>query len=174
MARSPVAARKAIPRLPQGDGLLRHGIRHPGQVFWNLQTPALYEEALKRREGRLAQGGAFVVRTGAHTGRSPNDKFIVEEPSSAERIWCGKVNRPFEARKFDALHRRVLAYLEGKDLFVQDSFVGADAAYRRSIRVITETAWHSLFARTMFLTAADGGAAFQPEFLLLHAPNFQA
>src|SRR3989338_7487727 len=108
-----------------------HGIRHPGQVFWNLQTSALYEEALRRREGQLAQGGAFVVRTGQHTGRSPNDKFIVEESSSAERIWWGNVNRPFDAHKFEALHSRVLTYLQGKDLFVQDCFVGADPAYRR-------------------------------------------
>ncbi|MBI4003798.1 MAG: phosphoenolpyruvate carboxykinase [Candidatus Omnitrophica bacterium] len=154
------------------EGLARHGIRHPGQVWWNLRAPALYEEALRRREGQLAQGGALVVRTGQHTGRSPNDKFIVKEPSSAERIWWGKVNRPFEARKFDALHQRILAYLQGKDLFIQDCFAGADPAYRRSVRVITETAWHSLFARTMFLPG--GGEEFVPEFTVLHAPNFQA
>ncbi|MBI4343101.1 MAG: phosphoenolpyruvate carboxykinase (ATP), partial [Candidatus Omnitrophica bacterium] len=160
-------------RIPSANGdLSRHGIRHPGHVSWNLDVAALYEEALRRREGQLAQGGAFVVRTGAHTGRSPNDKFIVREPSSDRHIWWGKVNRPLEARRFDALHRRVLSYLQGKDLFVQDCFVGADPAYRRPIRVITETAWHSLFARTMFL--AGGAAGFAPEFTVLHAPHFQA
>src|SRR3989338_8953494 len=163
-----------ISQSPQDDGLSRHGIQHPGQVFSNLEAPALYEEALRRREGELAHGGALVVRTGEHTGRAPNDKFIVEEPSSAERIWWGKVNRPFDAHKFEALHSRVLAYLQGKALFVQDCFVGADPAYRRSIRVITETAWHSLFARTMFLAAPAGGLAFQPEFTVLHAPTFRA
>jgi phosphoenolpyruvate carboxykinase (ATP) len=152
--------------------LERYGISKTGSIFWNLPTSALYEEALRRREGQLAQGGAFVVRTGAHTGRSPNDKFIVKEASSAERIWWGKVNRAFEARRFDALHQRVLSYLQGKDLFIQDCFVGADPAYRRSVRVITEAAWHSLFARTMFLPG--GGEGFIPEFTVLHAPNFHA
>ena len=158
-------------------GLARHGIRLPGNVFWNLEVPALYEEILQRREGQVAQGGALVVRTGQHTGRSPDDKFIVQEPASAEHIWWGKVNRPFEAQRFDQLHQRLLAYFQGKALFVQDCFVGADPAYRRPIRVITETAWHSLFARTMFLPAqeaAGDGAVFQPEFTVLHAPTFQA
>jgi phosphoenolpyruvate carboxykinase (ATP) len=160
--------------MPSGDGgLARHGIIRPGQVFWNLQTPALYEQAIARREGQLAQGGPFVVRTGQHTGRSPNDKFIVKEPSSAEHIWWGKVNRPFDARRFTALHQRVLSYFQGKDLFVQDCIVGADAAYQRPIRVITETAWHSLFARTMF-RAAPAEAGFEPEFTILHAPSFHA
>ncbi len=171
------AARKgSVPTAGADEGLARHGIRHPGRIFWSLSVPALYEEALSRREGHLAEGGAFVMRTGQHTGRSPNDKFIVREPSSAEHIWWGKVNRPFEARRFEQLRQRVLAYLQGKALFVQDCYVGADVAYRRPIRVITETAWHSLFARTMFLAAPSepGGAAFVPEFTVLHAPNFHA
>ena len=158
-------------------GLLRHGIRRPGHVCWNLGAPALCEAILQRREGQLAQGGALAVRTGQHTGRSPNDKFIVREPSSAKHIWWGTVNRPFEAGRFDRLHRRMLASLQGKDLFVQDCFVGADPAYQRPLRVITETAWHSLFARTMFLpaqAAAGDGAVFRPECTVLHAPTFQA
>ncbi|MBI2496138.1 MAG: phosphoenolpyruvate carboxykinase (ATP), partial [Candidatus Omnitrophica bacterium] len=89
------------------EGLARHGIRHPGGVFWNLSVPSLYEEALHRREGQLAHGGTLVVRTGQHTGRSPNDKFIVREPSSDEHIWWGTVNRPFDAHRFEQLHRRV-------------------------------------------------------------------
>ena len=171
------AARPARSRaVASEDGLQRHGILRPGRISWNLDVPALYEEALWRREGQLAQGGSFVVRTGQHTGRSPNDKFIVREASSAKHIWWGKVNRPFEAKRFEALHRRLLAYLEGKELFVQDCFVGADPAYRRPIRVITETAWHSLFVRTMFETAPtpEAGAGFTPAFTVLHAPNFQA
>ena len=130
-------------------------VRGAGHMHWNLGAPSLYEEALRRREGQAAQGGALVVRTGQHTGRSPNDKFIVREPSSAEHIWWGNVNRPLEPRRFDRLHARVLAHLQGKELFVQDCFVGADPAYRRPIRVITETAWHSLFARTMNLSFGD-------------------
>ena len=127
---------------------------------------------MRRREGQLAEGGALVVRTGQHTGRSPNDKFIVREPSSAERIWWGTVNQPFDAHRFEALHARVLTHLRGKDLFVQDCFVGADACYRQPLRIITETAWHSLFARTMFLPAPP--ASFTPEFTVLHVPNFLA
>jgi len=161
--------------LKQADAerLLPHGIRRPGHVSWSLGVPALYEEALRRREGQLAHGGVLVVRTGQHTGRAPNDKFIVREPSSAEHIWWGKVNRPFELPRFEALHRRILAYLQGKDLFVQDCFVGADTAYQHPVRVITETAWHSLFARTLFLPAQPG-ARFEPEFTVLHAPNVHA
>ena len=168
------SARQAAPVTKE---LARHGIQNPGRVFWNLGVGALYEEALRRREGAVAQGGALVVRTGQHTGRSPNDKFIIKEPSSAERIWWGAVNRPFDAQRFESLHQRILDSLQGKALFVQDCFVGADPAYRHPVRVMTETAWHSLFARTMFLPAesAQGdGAAFQPEFTVLHAPQFHA
>ncbi len=158
---------------PTASGLEAHGILQPGEVAWNLTTAALYEAILRRQEARLAQGGALVVRTGEHTGRSPNDKFIVEEPSSVEHIWWGKVNRPFDAARFEAVHRRVLAYLRGKDLFVQDCFVGADPQHRRAVRVITETAWHALFARTLF-EPGDSSHAYQPEFTVLHAPNFHA
>lgn len=162
----------------QDTMLTRHGIQHPGHVFWNLGSAALDEEAIRRREAQVAQGGALVVRTGEHTGRSPNDKFIVKEFSSAERIWWGKINRPFDVPRFDQLHQRVLCYLQDKDLFVQDGFVGADPKYRREIRVITETAWHNLFARTMFITASQAvgsdGAVFQPDFTVLHVPNFLA
>jgi phosphoenolpyruvate carboxykinase (ATP) len=169
-------ARLVEPGHPE-DALAVHGIRHPAHVFWDLSVPSLYGEALRRREGQLAQGGSLVVRTGQHTGRSPNDKFIVEESSSAKHIWWGSVNRPFDASAFEALHQRVLSYLQGKDLFVQDCFVGCDPQFRRPIRVITETAWHSLFARTMFLPASDtggDGAPFAPQFTVLHAPNFLA
>jgi phosphoenolpyruvate carboxykinase (ATP) len=174
MTHGPEPAQPAVKAA--GASLAQHGIHHPAHVFWNLSAPALYEEALRRREGQAAEGGALVVRTGQHTGRSPNDKFIVQEPSSASHIWWGTVNRPFEPQRFDTLHQRALAYLRGKDLFVQDCFVGADPQYRRAIRVITETAWHSLFARAMFLPAPDGQdpARFTPDFTVLHVPSFQA
>lgn len=162
--------------------LAQHGILHPGYVSWNLSVPALYEAALQRHEGHVAQGGSFVVRTGWHTGRSPNDKFIVREPSSEAHIWWGTVNRPFDCDSFDRLHQRVLAFLQGKPLFVQDCFVGADPDYRRPLRVITETAWHSLFARTLFIVdeAARSaqtfippqGAGFTPGLTVLHVPTF--
>src|SRR5512147_1061844 len=135
----------------RSHGLEEQGILHPGNVYWNLSTPLLYEEAIRRREARLAHLGPLVVRTGQHTGRSPSDKFIVQEPSSQDKICWGKVNKGMDPAPFEGLHRRLLAYLQGKDLFVQDCFAGADPQYRLPIRVITETAWHSLFARDMFI-----------------------
>ncbi len=156
-------------------GLDQHGIQNVGTVHWNLTTPRLYEEAIRRREGRLAHLGPLVVRTGQHTGRAPNDKFIVKEPSSADKVWWGKVNRPLDPDKFDALHRRLLAYLQGRDLFVQDCFAGADPRYRLPIRVITETAWHNLFARDIFIQATPAElAAHLPRFTVINAPNFHA
>jgi phosphoenolpyruvate carboxykinase (ATP) len=144
-------------------------------VYWNLPAPRLYEEAIRRREGRLAHLGPLVVRTGHHTGRSPNDKFVVREASSADKIWWGKANRPMEPATFAALHRRLLAYWQGRDLFVQDCFAGADPTYRLPIRVITETAWHSLFARDMFVRAsAEELARHTPQFTVIHAPSFHA
>src|SRR5512147_2865718 len=122
-------------------GLEHHGIRKPDNVYWSLPTPLLYEHAIRRREGRLAHLGPLVVRTGQHTGRSPNDKFIVREPSSEDKVWWGKVNRELTPDRFDFLHRRMLAYLQGRDLFVQDCFVGADPRFRLSVQVITEMAW---------------------------------
>ena len=114
-------------------GLENHGIQNINAVYWNLSTPLLYEEAIRRREARLAHLGPLVVRTGQHTGRSPNDKFVVHEPTSADKIWWGKVNRPMDPTQFQALHRRLLAYLQDKDLFVQDFFAGADPEYRLPI-----------------------------------------
>ena len=156
-------------------GLGRHGIDNVNVVYWNLATPLLYEEALRRREGRLAHLGPLVVRTGQHTGRSPRDKFIVREPSSEAHVWWGDVNQPLEPGKFAVLRARLLAYLQDRDLFVQDCFVGADPRYRVPIRVITETAWHSLFARNMFIQATpDELAVHSPGFTVIHAPSFHA
>ncbi|MEP7289181.1 MAG: phosphoenolpyruvate carboxykinase [Chloroflexota bacterium] len=156
-------------------GLENHGIRNVNSIYWNLSTAPLYEESIRRREGRVAHRGALVVRTGQQTGRSPNDKFIVNEPSSADKIWWGKVNRPMSPENFDNLHHRMLAYLQGKDLFVQDCFAGADPTYRLPIRIITEYAWHSLFARNMFILANEAElATHQPEFTVIDVPNFHA
>ncbi len=141
-----------------------------------MSSPALYEASVRRREGLIAHLGPLVVHTGHHTGRSPNDKFVVKEPDVADGIWWGKVNQPFDTAHFDAFYRRLLAYLQGKDLFVQDCHVGADPAYRLSIRVITETAWHSLFARSMFIRELDPSKleAHSPEFTVIHTPHFHA
>src|SRR5512139_3463671 len=159
----------------RSHGLEEQGILHAGNMYWNLSTPALYEEAIRRREAHLGHLGPLVVRTGQHTGRSPNDKFIVREPSSAERIWWGKVNRPLEPDAYARLRQRLLAYWQGRDLFVQDCFAGADPSYRLPIRIVTETAWHSLFARNMFIQAGvDDLQGHAPQFTVLCAPGFHA
>ncbi|RME78480.1 MAG: phosphoenolpyruvate carboxykinase [Chloroflexi bacterium] len=156
-------------------GLDAVGIRNVNNVYWNLHTPALYEEAIRRHEGMIAHHGPLVVRTGHHTGRSPNDKFTVKEPSSEQYIWWGKVNRPFDPDRFDELHRRMISYLQMKDVFVQDCWAGADPEYRLPVRIITEYAWHSLFARNMFIQATpEELAVHQPEFTVIDCPRFHA
>jgi phosphoenolpyruvate carboxykinase (ATP) len=160
----------------QATGLEGHGIRNVARVHWNLSVPSLYEEAISRREAHMAADGPLVCRTGQHTGRSPNDKFIVREPSSEDKVWWSKVNRAIESRRFDALHERMLHYVEGKELFVQDCYAGADPRYRLPVRVITEQAWHSLFARHMFIDVPDaaGRPALTPEFTVIDLPGLHA
>ena len=156
-------------------GLEKHGIQNVNMIYWNLSTPQLYEESIRRREGRLAHLGPMVVRTGQHTGRSPNDKFIVRESSSEDKIGWGKVNQPMESEQFETLHLRMLAYLQGKDIFVQDCFAGADPDYRIPIRIITETAWHNLFAHNMFIQAEPNERGSHiPQFTVINAPGFHA
>lgn len=163
-------------RIPRHCGLEIHGIRNVDRAYWNFPTAALYEEVVRRREGVFAHLGPLVVRTGDHTGRSPNDKFIVREPSCEDKVWWGKVNRPFTPEKFDGLHQRVLTYLQGRDVFIQNCYAGADPSHRLPIRIITETAWHSLFARTMFILERDPAklAEHVPEFTVINLPNFHA
>ena len=131
------------------------GIVDPASVFWNLSTAALYEEAVARREGTVAKSGPLVCRTGPHTGRSPRDRFLVDEPSTTHRIAWGDVNRPIAADRFEAVHRAVAEHLRGRDLFVQDCYAGADPDYRLRVRVVTEKAWHALFARHLLITESD-------------------
>ena len=160
---------------PSQYGLEQHGIQNVNQAFWNLGTAALVENAIRRREGLLAAGGALVVRTGQYTGRSPNDKFVVREPSTQDRIWWGPVNRPFDPARFDALYGRLLAYLQGSDLYVQDCFAGADPAHQIPIRIVTEYAWHNLFARQLFVRP-DWTKTHEhvPKFTILDVPKFHA
>lgn len=135
----------------------------------------LYTHALERGEGRLAEGGPLCVDTGRYTGRSPQDKFVVEESGSENRIWWGKVNQPISEEHFDGLRDKVVEYLEGQDLYVIDAFAGADVAHRISVRVITSQPYHALFAKTMFIEpAADELEDFEPEALVLHAPAIEA
>lgn len=157
-------------------GLEKHGIKNVENVYWNLTTGALIEKALHRREGLLAHGGPLVVKTGHYTGRSPNDKFTVKEPTSEKNIWWGKVNTAIDEERFDNLHKRVLAFLEGSDLFVQDLYVGADPKYQTPIRIINTQAWHNLFARNMFVRPdwSKGVNNHVPEYTVLNAPGFKA
>jgi phosphoenolpyruvate carboxykinase (ATP) len=157
----------------RGRALDREGIQ-TDRVRWNLTTAALYEEAVRRDEAVIAAEGPLACRTGQHTGRSPNDKFTVREPSSDALIAWGKVNRPMEPAHFDVLHREFIASLTGKELFVQDTYAGADPKYRLAVRIITEFAWHSLFVRHMFITDADASSPHVPEFTVIDSPSFKA
>jgi phosphoenolpyruvate carboxykinase (ATP) len=152
------------------------GLDNLGHVHWDLPAPALYEEAIRRYEGTLSHLGPLVVRTGQYTGRLPKDKFFVREPSSESKICWGKVNRPIEPTKFDNIKQRLCAYLQGKDLFIQNCYAGADERYRVPVRIISEHAWPALFARNMFIRELDPGklALHQPEFTVIHAPSFHA
>lgn len=156
-------------------GLDNHGLRNLGDVHWTQRTPILYEQIIQRREGILSHLGPIVVRTGHHTGRSANDKFIVEEETTKENIWWGKVNRPISEAQFDNLHKRMMNFLETQEVFVQDCFAGADPEHRMPIRVITQYAWHSLFARNMFIQATEEELENHvPEFTVIDAPRFHA
>ena len=145
-----------------------------GNAYWDLSTPALYEEAIRRYEATLSHLGPLVIRTGQYTGRLPKDKFLVREPSSENKIWWGKVNRPFDPVRFDALKNRLFAYLQGKDIFIQNCYAGADTRFRVPIRIISQRASHALFSRTMFIQELDLDKLLKhrPEFTVLHAPDF--
>lgn len=157
-------------------GLENHGLTNLRQVYWNLPQEALYEEAIFRNEGRLTLGGPLVVNTGKHTARAATDKFIVKQADSAEHIWWGQYNYPYAPEKFSELFSRMQGFLQGRDVFVQDTFAGADPNYRLPIRIITELAWHSMFARNMFLPPSTNEELRRhvPEFTVIAAPSFQA
>ena len=141
----------------------------------NLSTAALYEVATRDIEGLIAADGPLVVRTGKHTGRSPLDKFVVREASSQAKIWWGEVNQPISEEHYDVLRARLVDYVAGRNLFAQDGFIGAHSDHRRSLRVYTETAWASIFARNLFRRpAAEDLAAFQPNFTIINVPSFKA
>ena len=156
-------------------GISDQGIVNHDAVHWNLGPEALYEETVRRGLGTVTHGGALTVETGKFTGRSPNDKFIVEGGASQDSIWWGAVNKGTSEEVFDNLHRQMLAYYQNRDLFVQDLHAGSAADYRLNVRVVSDSPWHSLFARNMFLRPnQDELANFRPEFTILHAPTFQA
>jgi phosphoenolpyruvate carboxykinase (ATP) len=156
-------------------GLEDHGLRTSRPIHWNLPAAALYEHIICRQEGELAKEGPIVCRTGAHTGRSPNDKFVVREPSSEGHIAWGKVNREIARTHFDVLKRDMLAHLGDRELFVQDLYAGADPKYRLRVRFIQELAWQNLFVRNLFIVPPDEDlAGFAPQFTVITAPSFKA
>jgi phosphoenolpyruvate carboxykinase (ATP) len=151
------------------------GLAPQHQVHWNYGPAELYEHAIRRGEGRVAEAGPFCAVTTPHTGRSPGDKFVVKEPSSEAKVWWGKVNQPIEPEHFDRLHRDVLRHLNGQEIFVRDLFAGADPDYRIPVRFVTPNAWQALFVYNMFLRpTAPELAAFTPEWQVLHAPEMAA
>ena len=157
------------------EQLQLHGLENLGSIHWNLSAPALYQEAIRRNEGVVTAGGALTVATGIHTGRSPKDKFIVDTPSIHDHINWGNVNKPISEENFDSLFKKVTSYLQGRDVFVQDCFAGADPEYRLNVRVVTESAWPNLFAQNMFIRpSVEQKLGFLPDFTVIHVPGLQA
>jgi len=151
------------------------GFEARGTYHYNLPRAALIEQALRRREGTLTRQGALVFLTGKYTGRSPKDKYVVRDDSSASEVDWGAVNQAMQPAHYDALENRVFEYLAGRELFVQDAFAGNDPHYRLPIRVICERAYHALFARQLFVRpTAEECEKIQPEFTIISAPDFQA
>lgn len=156
------------------DELKTYGFKKNKNILWGLNSAELYEEAIRRNEGQLANHGALITRTGQHTGRSPQDKFIVKDSFTEKTVWW-KPNQPFSSEQFDQLYKKIIHYLEERDIFVQDCFVGADPEQRYSVRVITEMAWHSIFVRNMFFRQPSQYIhTKKPNFTIFHAPNFKA
>jgi phosphoenolpyruvate carboxykinase (ATP) len=172
--KTPTEGQAAATRADYGLDYL--GLSNLHKVYWNLPTEALYEEVIFRSEASISHQGPIVVNTGKHTARAASDKFVVREATTEENIWWGQYNRPFSPEKFDELFARLQGYLQGRDVFVQDCYGGADPDYRLPVRVITETAWHSLFARNMFIKpeTAEEYRRFAPEFTVISVPGFKA
>ena len=148
---------------------------HPSKVHANLTASALIPHAIRKNEGQLSEDGAFIAITGVHTGRSVKDKFVVREPEVENEVDWGKVNQPISKEHFNIFKNRVQAYLQGQELFVQDLYAGADPAHRIKVRMVTDAAWNSLFARNMFIRPTEEElVGFEPDFIILHAPKFEA
>ena len=168
-------ATKEAKELASDFKLFNNGLVKLDRVFWNLSDEALYEEIIFRNEGRITKEGPIVVHTGKHTARAAADKFIVREETTENKIWWGVYNRPFTPEKFSSLMGRVQAFCQGEELFVQDCYAGADPNYKMPIRIITDKAWHSLFARNMFITTdnKDELKKFIPDFTVIALTGFR-
>ena len=161
--------------LSKRAGLDAQGITGTGNQYWNLGTAQLYEEAIRRGEGKMAKDGPLVVKTGKCTGRSANDKFTVRDDFTETTVDWGKVNRPLTPEHFDVIHEAFLAHMKGKDLFVQDLWGGSDPENRVAVRTIGEFAWHSLFCRTMLVRPElDEAQNMEPQFTVINLPSFRA
>jgi len=156
-------------------GLANHGLSNLSNVYWNLPTESLYEEITFRGEARISHLGPVIANTGKHTGRSASDKFIVKEGTTQDKVWWGEYNRPFSQDKFNELFSRLSGFLQGRDVFVQDCYAGADPTYQLPIRIISEKAWHSMFARNMFLLpkTTEDYRRHVPDFTILAVPSFK-
>jgi phosphoenolpyruvate carboxykinase (ATP) len=161
----------------RGDyGLINHGLTNLRTVYWNLPTEALYEEIVFRGEGRISKSGPVIVNSGKRTARAAQDKFVVRDPDTEDHIWWGEYNRPISASQFNEVFNRLQGYLQGRDLFVQDCFAGADPDFRMPVRIVTEFAWHSHFARNMFILPKNREAYRRhvPDFTVICVPSFKA
>src|SRR5574341_1122732 len=155
----------------------KHGIENLGltgvKQVWNPPPTQTIETALVRGEGRLTAGGAFLAITSPFTGRSPQDKFVVREPSSEDKVWWGKVNQPLSPEHYARLEADVKAYLNTKELFIRDLYACANPRRRLNVRLISESAWHTLFAYNQFIRPYPADLEdFEPTFTILHAPEF--
>jgi phosphoenolpyruvate carboxykinase (ATP) len=156
--------------------LENHGLKNLANEYWNYSPASLVEEAVCRFEAELSADGALIASTGKHTGRSPNDKFVVKHPELNDKPICwGKINSPISPEKFDQLYQKLLAYYQGRDVFVQDLRVGAHPNYSLPIRVITEKAWHNLFAQNLFIRLPqDQLVGHIPQYTVIQAEDFKA
>ncbi len=169
-------AEKQADAIRSDYGLKNIGLTNLRKVYWNLPPETMYEEVIFRGEGGISHGGPIIVETGKHTARAANDKYFVREATTEDKIWWSEYSRPFSTEKFDDLYNRVQGYLQGRDVFVQDCFAGADKEYRLPVRVVTEYAWHSLFARNMLIQPENEEAYRRhvPEFTVIAVPEFKA
>jgi phosphoenolpyruvate carboxykinase (ATP) len=156
------------------SGLEGHGLDPEGRVYWNPTTSLLYTHALVRGEATLAEGGPLVVDTGRHTGRSAKDKFFVREPESEDRIAWGEINQPISEESFDGLREKLIGHLNERDLYVVNAIAGADPAHRLAVRVVTDSPWHALFTKALFIEPTDNERDGEPDALVLHAPAVEA
>ncbi|MFY0605275.1 MAG: phosphoenolpyruvate carboxykinase (ATP) [Cyclobacteriaceae bacterium] len=159
----------------QKIGLEAARIKKVKEAHWNLNPAELIEEALKNREGHLTDTGALMCDTGEFTGRSPKDRFIVEDEKTKDHVWWGDINQPISTEHFDKIHDKMIGYMEDKKLYVRDAYAGADKTHRLKLRVVNTLAWHNLFCYNMFITPPDYKLEdFEPNFTILCCPEFEA